>query len=300
MSLLSRKRTIVIGVALILAVNAIALGGVAYNRSGKPDSVLRLSQRELHEPAAWQRDTDSSGITLQIQWRVPVRLTDDADKGWQQIAYGGYERQPDWLDADKLAALGFDTQPPMRSADDTDNYHRQPRREVFLVLELDGPAYRDSLAQVRRLTAAVTDKDEIKQAKEALLKEEQQNARLFAIDAGVDAEALRAKYPDRARYAIVRGTIRPRWSRERTEPTLSASIEQLSVEAINVPRALQPVFQNAAGEVVYANDDAKRAKFEAVVAFGKRQEPWIIGADKGGADSSQQRASAGSGTPTSQ
>jgi hypothetical protein len=51
-----------------------------------------------------------------------------------------------------------------------------------------------------------------------------------------------------------------------------------------VPRTLQPVFQNAVGEVVYANDDAKRAKFEAVVAFGKRQEPWMIRASKGAAD----------------
>ena len=57
---------------------------------------------------------------------------------------------------------------------------------------------------------------------------------------------------------------------------LSASIDQLSVEEINVPRALQAVFQNAAGEVVYPSDDAKRARLEAVVAFGRRQEPWMI------------------------
>ena len=91
------------------------------------------------------------------------------------------------------------------------------------MLELDGPAYRDSLAQVRRLTATVTDKTEIKQAKDALLKEEQQNTRLFAIDAGVDAEALRVRYPDRAHYAIARGTIRPQWSRVGSVSTLSAT-----------------------------------------------------------------------------
>jgi hypothetical protein len=283
MSRLSPTRTMLIGVAIILAVNAIALGGVAYNRSGKPESVLQLSQRELHEPAAWQRKTDSSGITLHIQWRVPVRITDADDKAWQQLSYQRYAREPDWLDADKLAALGFDTRPPLPATDDTDNYDREPRREVFLVLELDGPAYRQSLAQARRVTAA-TKSD---QAQAALLREEQQSSRLFAVDAGRDADALRAKYPDRAHYAIVRATIRPQWSRDKEVSTLSASIEELSVEAINVPRALQYVFQNAAGEVVYPIDDAKRAPFAAVVAFGKRQEPWLIRASKGGGDARQ-------------
>lgn len=277
MSGLTAKRTLLIGVALILAVNAIALGGVAYNRSGTPDSVLQLSQRELHEPYAWQRE-DESGVTLDIQWRVPIHIAGDDSKTWQQIAYGGYEREPDWLDADKLAALGFDTRPPMRSSDAKENYQRAPRREVFIVLELDGPAYRQSLAQMRRLTAgAAAGTDEAK----ALVKEEQQSTRLFTVDAGVDANALRAKYPDRAHYAIVRGTIRPQWLGRDEKATLSANIEELSVGEINVPQGMQAVFQNDAGEVVYSGDDAERTRFEAVVAFGKRQEPWMVRASKG-------------------
>ena len=281
MSLASPKLPLAIGVAIILAVNAIALGGVAFNRSGKPDSVLQLSQRELHEPDAWQRGEDSSGVTLHIRWRVPIRVTDDDAKAWQRISYGGYAREPDWLDADKLALLGFDVRPPTPSMDDpvTGNNHPESRREVFLALELDGPAYRQSLEQVRRLTAKAG--ADIEQAKSALLKEEQDSTRLFAVDAGVDAVALRARYPDRAHYAIVRGTIRPRWSRERSVSTLSASIDELSVEEINVPRAVQPVFQNAAGQVA-SYDDGKRAPFEAVVAFGRRQEPWLVQARKGG------------------
>ena len=287
MSPLTPKRTLLIGVAIILAVNAIALGGVAYNRSGKPDSALQLSQRELGEPAAWQRQ-DESGVSLHIQWRVPVRIADD-DNDLQRIAYGGYGREPDWLDANKLAALGFDTRPPLPSTDNTDIYnnHRESRREVFLVLELDGPAYRHSVDQVRQLTA--TARKEMGQAKAAFLKEEKQSTRLFAVDAGVDADALRAKYPDRAHYAIVRGTIRPRWSRERSVATLSASIDELSVEEINVPRGMQAVFQDADGQVVYSGsgDDEKRAPFAAVVAFGRRQEPWMIRASKGSSDSRQ-------------
>lgn len=280
MSLLSPKRTLLVGVAIILAVNAIALGGVAYNRSGQPDSVLRLSQRELQRPIVWERSEESSGVALRLQWRVPVGTTDDHDSGLQQISYRSYNRAPEWLDTAKLTALGFDTRQPMPRPDEDDNYQREPRREVFLVLELDGPAYRQSLAQVRRLAAATKTEDD--DTKAAVLKEEHESTRLFAIDAGVDAEALRATYPDRAHYAIVRATIRPQWSYGKPPRTLSASIEALSVEEINVPKALQPVFPEATGRVGYASDDENRAPFEAVVAFGKRQEPWMVRASAGG------------------
>jgi hypothetical protein len=242
--------------------------------------VLQLSQRELSKPAAWQRE-DDSGVSLHLQWRVPVRIHDD-DNALQRITYGFYAREPDWLDADKLAALGFDTRPPLPSPDNNGDYDREPRREVFLVLELNGPVYRHELDQVRQLTATATEKPD--EAKATLEKEEQQSSRLFAVDAGLDADALRAKYPDRAHYAIVRGTIRPRWASERSPPTLSASIEALSVEEINVPRGMQAVFQDAAGQVVYSGDDEKRAPFEAVVAFGRRQEPWMVGAARGAGD----------------
>ncbi len=46
----SRTLTIAIGAALILVANGVALTGVAYNRSGEPDSRLNLSQRELGRP----------------------------------------------------------------------------------------------------------------------------------------------------------------------------------------------------------------------------------------------------------
>ena len=40
-----------------------------------------------------------------------------------------------------------------------------------------------------------------------LVREENESSRLFVIDAGLDSAALRTKYPDRARYAIVQGVI---------------------------------------------------------------------------------------------
>lgn len=43
----SRKHTLIAGIALIALSNAVALIGVAYNRSGEPESELRLSSASL-------------------------------------------------------------------------------------------------------------------------------------------------------------------------------------------------------------------------------------------------------------
>ena len=43
----TRGHTLAIGIALIVLTNAVALGGVWWNRSATPESALTLSQREL-------------------------------------------------------------------------------------------------------------------------------------------------------------------------------------------------------------------------------------------------------------
>src|SRR5690606_12121573 len=48
-----RALTFALGAAIILAANAVALGGVAWNRSGEPESRVALSQRELARPPEW-------------------------------------------------------------------------------------------------------------------------------------------------------------------------------------------------------------------------------------------------------
>ena len=63
-----RKHTFIAGMLLILLTNAVALLGVAYNRSGTPESRLTLSQRELQLP--YGAMTEDSGLTLQIRWRA--------------------------------------------------------------------------------------------------------------------------------------------------------------------------------------------------------------------------------------
>ena len=265
----SRRRTLIAGVSLILAVNAIALSGVAYNRSGEPECTVQLSERELQAPGRW-KNKENSGVALSLRWRV------DGGTGAQE-AYYGYGSAA-WLDKAKLAALGFDVAQDQNPAGRT--FKQQQTKEVLLVLELDGQAYRQSLERARKkaddeekLNEANPGNKEfaqrMKAAKERLMREELENTRLFAIDAGLDAQALRAQYPDRAHFLIVRGQIRPQQVTRNRQERLTGSISAISVSQINVPVEFQPV-------LMQTEQPNKLARFKATVAYGKLLEPWIV------------------------
>jgi hypothetical protein len=244
--------------------------------------VLHLTQRELQVPYVWHGSAENSGATLSLRWRVPIE--ESADTRGPAI-FGGNGGSPAWLDPGKMAALGFEPSRPMAAADGGRYYDKQLAKEVFLVLELDGPAYRQSLARALQNAARAEasraantgNKDIERQAKlaqERAAGEEREYARLFLVDAGLDGGSLRAKYPDRARYAIVRGQVRPQLTGRDKEQRLSGYVSGLSVDQINVPIAFRQVFENAlknnrAGQYIAP------APFEADVAFGKRLEPWI-------------------------
>jgi hypothetical protein len=126
-----------------------------------------------------------------------------------------------------MRALGFDTAPVAENHQGRRRFERQQRREVLLVMELAGPAWQQAQERARANAArhdaaaqANADNkefaDKAKRAREQLKAEEESNSRLFAIDAGLDLAALRAKYPDRGRFLILKAHVRPRLgSRER-------------------------------------------------------------------------------------
>jgi hypothetical protein len=91
--------------------------------------------------------------------------------------------------------------------------------------------------------------------------------RLFVVDAGRDARALRQHYPDRTRYAIVRGAVRVRLTGDPQE--LFGWVATLHCEDINVPRQYLASFGRLRG---YSRP---AASVRVTVAFGARHEPWI-------------------------
>lgn len=281
----SRTRTFVAGAVLILATNGVALLGVAYNRSDKGDGLLRLTQRELQLPFGWRLEGENSGIALTLRWRSPVE--EGADAHVPAIDYSG--GAPAWLDKRKLAALGFDVSRPEDTDSGRMHYGKQLDREALLVLELDGPACRQALERARlhtareeALLAANPGSKEFERRAQAasqwLEREERASSRLFLVDAGLDATALRAKYPDRARYAIVSGQVRPWVIGDKTKSRLSGRVT-LNVGRINVPHAFRPVFEPLLQRTSRGRPDAQ-PPFEVAVAFGQRLEPWIKAASE--------------------
>ena len=282
----SRRHTLIAGLALIALTNAIALGGVAYNRSGEPESVLKLTQRELWQPHGYGFDRDGGGLQLSVRWRV---LAADADLAFYADMHG----TPEWLDEAKLASLGFDVAPPPDTGRASWRYERQLPKEALVVLELDGPARQKALERVRELAAkemakgAETGKTgpgtPAQQAAVSLKNEETANSRLFAVDAGHEAQALRAKYPDRTRYAIVQGKVRPYYQTRRgKEMRWTGYIEVIQNARVNVPLEFRKTIEPAPSAIPPAGVAGGGPVFEVTVAFGKRFEPWIVAAGAAG------------------
>jgi hypothetical protein len=261
--------------AVAVAANALALAGVAYNRAGE-DSRLAMSEREL-SPDAIGVSRENSGVSLRILWRVADPKHDPGSYyGWVAWASTG---APAWLDRAKMADMGFDVTVP-----DADIGRRafkdELAREVFIVLEFDGAAYRESLEaapQAAEQLRAQKGSDAAERAAALVERERTQNSRLFAVDAGTDAAALRSKYPDRSHYAIVRGRVAPAW---RLNSSYHGRIESLSVSSINVPVEMHGAVGNVPPRMGRfspdPSSDARGRAFDAVVAFGQRLEPWLV------------------------
>ena len=271
---LSRRAAQLAGVALILLTNAVALGGVWWNRSGDPDSVLALSERELRLET--RPGSENSGLALALQWRaVPP---DDPEAAFGARTWADRTTSPAWLDRDKMQALGFARAPES----DEPHAKRDRGREVFIVLELDGPAYQalrtrlHALAE-REIALLELDPQNEEFARRAqhareYLADEGQRSRLFAVDAGLHRAELRADYPDRSRYAIVRAEIAPMYRAGKADGP-QGFIRNVRPGIIHLPFAHRAGFEFALE--ASAATRGKLPAFTAELAFGKRLEPWL-------------------------
>lgn len=278
----SRKTYLLLAIALIALTNAVALGGVAWNRSGEPESQISLGMREL-AVAGGDFGSENSGLSLRLLWRTPVAEGDDALR-WNR---GG--GTPPWLDEAAMKALGF-APPP---ADPETGHSRQAEREVLLVLEFDGPAWQRQREQVRKATderiaraSALTDEKqkqrELTEARNWRQREETESSRLFAVDAGLDADKLRRRHPDRARTLIVRGLVSAHYERKKNATVLRGYLREIRKDVINVPYDYRRTL--TAGDRHSPRDNAREAlkDSEITIAFGRRLEPWLVRIDKPG------------------
>lgn len=272
----SNRHSLFAGLSLIVLVNAIALAGVAWNRSEPADSRLQVSERELsHSYPYWRQD--NNGIALLLNYRWPNSKPND-------YSYDSLRQ----LSPEQMHALGFKV-PSELNDESVRHYRRQLDRDGLLVLEFNGPLYqqqlhraREQLEKSRADLAAVPDNKQLieshKLARETLQREQTSASRLFVIDAGSDMANLRTRYPDRQRYAIVRGRF-DTWAWHDDGRWQIGGSAQVPVAAnIYLPqrwhalfaelprRPDTPGFPNSGGEKL----------FNAELAFGQRLEPWLV------------------------
>jgi hypothetical protein len=214
--------------------------------------------------------------------------------------------EPGWFDRAKLASLGFDCRLTAEDPEAPAHYGWQPAREVWVVLELDGDSFRGWLedrekerdAALRKAVGREGASAAARRVMEAFEKDRTSRSRLFTVDAGLDASALRLRYPDRGKFLIVRAIVTASsfrsWDPEtRTSgaPFIRGVVESLLVERIQVPREKRAILDAlAAGdrdETRKRTAGAARAttgsdsppgrepRFRVRLCFGRRHEPWV-------------------------
>jgi hypothetical protein len=221
---------------LPILVTAVTLASAAWNRSAGRGPTM-LTERELVRQSA---SDDNSGQSVWLQ---------------HQYAWGD---EMAWLNAEKLASLGFDTSVDPRSPDAGPHYRRALRRVAYLALELDGPAWQAWASEYERnLRQWTPDADPKKQVADS--------SRLVPVDASLDAATLEARYPNPRTHLITRGAVRILVHTLKDAPArLSGSVD-LAPDSLYVPPDVARQLRSP--------------RYRLSVRYGRRYEPWIAGVE---------------------
>jgi len=284
-SFLSPPRLFILGFVLILIANTITLLVVASNRSGRPEAVIELTERELSLP--YKANDENSGLALRLDWRIVRESKDDTYPLYSRWGHWG---SPVWFNEEKLTELGFiidETTCP-----DEHSKRKEPLpKDAFIVLQYDGEPYQEMLQRAEKflnkaeaaLKANEKDKDlqeRFKKAKDNLEEERTSESRLFAIDAGLDAGKLRERYPDRSKFIIMRGIVELECRSDKNKIKAAGSIADIRIDKINVPLSYRKVFDSILAQDRPGKGEPKNPRYKAEVAYGGRFEPWIQRVDK--------------------
>lgn len=243
----------IFAIALVVVVNAYVLAGAAWNRAGEPEAVLELTERELALPYVRGFRQENSGIALRIH------------RPHQTF---------DWLDDDKLRMLGVEPDELVRNPHDP---WQRIFRKVHAVLEFDGPAF-EALLEARReeveskIQAGEGNEAHRDRLRQSVADMEQSESRLVVIDAGLDPEGLRERYPDRNQYAIVEAQLSLSVLGH-DESVVHSRIGRLRPERVYVPRPYHAALEAATGFERRRQADPPRYQVE--VRWGRRLEPWV-------------------------
>jgi hypothetical protein len=274
-TLFSSRGLFILGFIILAATNIVVLYGVASNRSGEPESLVMLTERELD--LSYHAYEENNGLALRLSWRALGKEDPNGYSNWGN---------PLWLNRQKLDELGFDIDDhidPYGRA----RYYRAIPKEVYIVLELGGEPYKEALERAVRMferekgfiandPEEKNANDRLEYAERTLERERKEATRLFAIDAGLDVGILRQKYSDRARYIITRGVVKPGYQYDSSKDEIFGYILRLSVERIHVPLEHQKIFASILDQYDSRRNNFGSLPYKVQLAYGQRLEPWIV------------------------
>ena len=249
-------------IALVVLTNAAALSGVWWNRLPPAEATLRLSPAELQVVPSGSVDTPrGEDLQLDVRWAhvqfVPPGATDT------------------WLSHVHLRQNGITATWPAPIAPGTPPRKGPPDRDiaVYAVLELDGTAYADLLQRQCAVapTAGATASEvplspPVKRV--TLCEMTRAGSRLYVMDAGASRDALRERYPDRHRYAIVPGVLTLR-----ADPAHLFGDTVLAVPSRRV--AVGDAWRWQVADALKAGTATR-----ATVVFGRSLEPWLAALER--------------------
>jgi hypothetical protein len=260
--------------ALVLLTNSFVLLGVARNRSGEPEAVITLTEREL--PIARSQE-DDTGMSLRLDHGSVWRL--------------------DFLDRSKLEDLGFDCSAAPNAEEAEFFYGKQLPRLGYLVLEYDGDAWQRWLEEQREQveeTVQRVERGEVEQLvldshRQSYEKERLIHSRLFPVDAGHDPRELRERYPDRNRVLIFPAvfSIDVDWdwdpgTNRRGPSRLRGYVSQLLVRNIHVSLGHAEMLEHYRYDRApwteadpFEEPEKFAPRYTVRLKVGSRYEPWI-------------------------
>jgi hypothetical protein len=241
-----RRFRLTAALILIALGNGVALLGVARNRSGGPVQTIELTERELRLVPT---SPDDTSVRLRLDWPRPRR-----DGGSPVFA------------EHRLKELGFACPPP----DAAGETYRELPRDAFIAFELDPSAGQDRSPE-ETPEERVASAELPRRAAGAPAAP----SRLVVVDASLDYDQLRRRYPDRQKHLVVCGVIAAHLVQERDtaagKPVAKrwqGNLAFLIPREINVPlpysRTLDPLKRRAEPQ-----------RYRVVLHYGRKLEPWV-------------------------
>ena len=264
-----KKLLFILGFVVLVGTNIFVLSGVVYNRAKGPVTLTELTERELKMP--YSTNDENSGLSLRLKWRT---LGSD-----NRFSFYRYQKGLTWFNEEKLKELEFNLENTNKFNRNSKWYKELLPKNAFIVLEYDVKLYKEAIKRTKEKlektakeleTGVEDDSNNFEWAETQLKDELESESRLFAIDAGLDANKLLEKYSDQNHFIIVPGEVKMSYNYRAITNKFSGYISRINVESIHVPLKFRKTFDS-----VLEKKKAKIPRYKIGLAYGKRFEPWI-------------------------